>query len=244
MLKVVYCIFLRNISFVCLFLFGLESWGQQGLRKADSLFAIGQYLAAQNLYKGEVLSEKNEFRPNAILKMAYIAELNGDYTQSLYHLSLLSKIVPSESISQKMEAIAHRHHLTGYDFDDFGYLLLYVKKYGQWLYLFIIILTGYGLFELFVKYKKGESIALLAKMIVVIFLLGLIALVNVGERYKEAIVAKSPTFLRESASSASAVKGTIEKGNKVIVLGERDHWKLVYLRGKFVYIKNDDLLLI
>lgn len=239
----------RTLSYLkILFLLGAILSGhtpkaQNELHRADSLFAIGQYLSARELYQGE-LSVENGSKPNALLKMAYIAELNGDYTESLYYLSILSKVVPSEAIYQKMEAIALKHRLSGYTFDDFGYFVLYVKKYGQWLFLFLAALIGYILFELFVKYRKNESITFVPKAIVILFLLGLLAALNISDLYQEGIVANSPTFLRESPSSASAVRGTIGKGNKVIVLGGRDHWKLVLLQRKLVYIKQDDLLLI
>jgi tetratricopeptide (TPR) repeat protein len=236
--------YLRRLIFGIFVFFSGEIAAQQEFYRADSLFAIGQYLAAQDLYKSELASEKDLTRPNAILKLAYIAELNGDFTQSLYFLTLLSKITPSEAIYQKMEAIALKERLTGYDFNDWGYLILYLKKYGMGLFLFLLILTGYALFELILKYRKNESIGFVAKSIVILFLLGMIAMLNLGEVYEEGIVANTPTFLRESPSSASAVVGTIGKGNKVIVLGERDHWKLVLLKGKLVYIKKDDLFLI
>ncbi len=217
--------------------------GQDQLRQADSLFAIGQYLSAQELYKTQ-LSADNGFRPTALLKLAYIAELNGDYTKSLYYLTVLSKGTPSEAIYQKMEALALKYRLSGYTFDDFGYLVLYVKKYGQWLFLVLVVIAGYLLFELFVKYRKNESITFVPKTIVVLFLLGLLLVLNINELYDEGIIASDTTFLRDSPSSASSVVGTIGKGNKVIVLGKRDHWKLVFLKGKFVYVKQDDLLLI
>ncbi len=216
---------------------------QDQLRQADSLFAIGQYLSAQELYKTQ-LSADNGFRPTALLKLAYIAELNGDYTKSLYYLAVLSKGAPSEAIYQKMEALALKHRLSGYTFDDFGYLVLYVKKYGQWLFLVLVAIAGYVLFELFVKYSKNESITFVPKAIIILFLLGLLLVLNINELYEEGIVASDTTFLRDSPSSASSVVGTIGKGNKVIVLDKRDHWKLVFLQGKFVYIKEDDLLLI
>lgn len=233
----------RLLGFALFLFLSVDVSAQRELHRADSLFAIGQYLAAQDLYKINLVSQ-NQFRPNALLKLAYIAELNGDYTQSLYYLSVLSKIVPSEAIYQKMEAIALKQRLTGYDFNDFEYLVLYVKKYGQWLYLFLVFVAGYILFELFVKYRKSESITFIPKAIVVLFLMGLVGVLNLGSLYEEGIVATNPTFLREKPSSASAVKGLIGKGNKVIVLGGRDHWKLVWLRGEFVYIKQENLLLI
>ena len=217
--------------------------GQERLHQADSLFAIGQYLSAQELYKKQLITD-NRFRPTALLKLAYIAELNGDYTNSLYYLAVLSRGAPSEAIYQKMEALALKYRLSGYTFDDFGYLVLYVKKYGQWLFLVMIAIAGYALFELFVKYRKTESITFVPKAIVLLFLLGLLVALNVNEFYDEGIIASDTTFLRDSPSSASSVVGTIGKGNKVIVLGKRDHWKLVFLKGKFVYLKQDDLLLI
>jgi hypothetical protein len=231
------------ISFVCVLAVTSGAKAQDILYKADSLFAIGQYLSAQEIYKSHV-GQEDRFMPNAILKMAYIAEINGDYTQSLYYLSVLSKVVPSEAIYQKMEAVALKNRLSGYSFDDFGYFILYVKKYGHWLYLFLVFFTGYILFELFVKYRKNEEINVLPKLIVSILLIGLLVILNVGALYQEGIVAQSPTFLRKSPSSASTVVGTVGKGNKVIVLGKRDHWKMVLLKGKIVYIRQSDLLTI
>ncbi len=217
------------------------------LQQADSLFAIGQYTVARDLYKSQLLKDEEkgkQWRPHVLLKMAYIEEVNGDYTQSLYYLSLLSNIAPSEAIYQKMEAIALKHRLSGYTFNDFSYFVLYIKKYGKWVYLFMIAVTGYVLVELFLKYRKNEAITFFPKLIIVLFLIALLVVINIGSLYKEAIVASSPTFMRDKPSSASAVLGTINKGNKVVVLGRKDHWKLVLVKGKLTYIRESDLLLI
>jgi len=233
--------FLRLVLLSGVLLVASRASAQEQLRQADSLFAIGQYLSAQQLYKTQL---DKSFRPIVLLKLAYIAELNGDYTQSLYYLTVLSKRSPSEAIYQKMEALGLKYRLNGYTFDDFGYFILYVKKYGQGLFVVLIVIAGYLLSELLIKYSKNESITFVPKAIVVLFLLGLLLVLNLNELFEEGIVANDTTFLRNSPSSASSVVGTISKGNKVIVLGKRDHWKLVLLKGKFVYIKQDDLLLI
>jgi len=220
---------------------------QTTLKQADSLFAIGQYSAARDLYKSQLITDAEKrkmMRPNVLLKMAYIEEINGDYTQSLYYLSLLSSIAPSEALYQKMEAIALKYRLSGYTFNDFGYFVLYIRKYGKWVYLFIVGVMGYILLELFLKYRKNEVLTFFPKALVVLFLLSLLVMINIGSLYKEAIVANSPTFLRDKPSSASAVLGTVSKGNKVVVLGQRDHWKLVWLNGKLSYIRESDLLII
>ncbi len=241
---------LVRIKFLSCLLGMLVCWNSYGkppeqhaLHRADSLFTIGQYRLAQELYRAHFNSQPAS-NPNLLLKMAFIAERNGAYTHALYYLSCLAEMEPSVMLYSKMEAIAEQHGLSGYAFNDFNYLMLFFRSYGDWLYLFLLALMTYVLYEVVRKYRLKERIRTRHKLVIIAYLAGLLVAFNIGSSYQEGIVAGNPAFVREKPSSASAVAGTIAPGNKVVILKATDHWKMVWWDQKLVYLRSHDLMII
>lgn len=213
------------------------------LKYADSLFVIGQFQHAKEIYQEHSESEKF-VNPHILLKLAYIYEKEGDITQSLYNLSQVSKYEPNVALYEKMATMSEIHRLSGYDFDDFSYFIFYFKRYGFVIYFILVLFGVYILRIMILKRKLRERIRSIHKWFLAVYLAILLVVFNWTEFFNYGIIRDDPTFLRSYPSSASPAIQEFNKGHKVPVLFGIDHWRLIWWNNKFVYVRADALLLL
>lgn len=232
-----------SLSF--LFFFSIKSLATENhtLKLADSLFVIGQFQQAKEIY--QVHAEKEKFvNPNILLKLAYIYEKEGDYTQCLYNLSRVSKYEPTIALFEKMSTMGEVHQLSGYDFNDFSYFVIYFKRYGFVVYFVLILFGFYILRIMFLKSKLKERIRPVHRWFMTVYLIALLVVFNWTEFFHYGIIKDDPSFLRAYPSSASPAIKEFNKGHKVPVLMNIDQWRLIWWNNKFVFVREDALLLL
>ena len=220
--------------------FGVVLAQSPALHLADSLFTIGRYTAAKKIYIKNFNSEE-KYTPALLLKLSFIAEKSNEPAESLYYLSLLSQKQPSVKLLEKISTIAAAYNLEGYEFNDFSYFLVFYRKYGAYIPILLLTLGIYVVTVMFIKHRNGEITHKRHKWAVVLYLIALLGLLNVPSNYKTAVVKKERTYVRGYPSAASPVVHTIEKGNKLTIIGERDQWNRVIWDGKIVFIRKSDL---
>src|SRR5690606_38048067 len=76
-----------------------------------------------------LFTEEGVYTPQMLLKMAYIHEGLGDYSQALFYLNNYYVKTSDETALRKMEALAEKHKLSGYQFTDTDLFLSYYNKY-------------------------------------------------------------------------------------------------------------------
>lgn len=211
------------------------------LKSADSLFAMAKYTEAEILYKKNFQNnEKNN--PNLLLKLAFLSEKRNNYTSCLYYLSKLALTKPSRSLFEKMDNLAKEQNLTGYEFDDYNYFIIFYRRYGEYIPILLLTLGAYIVFIMVIKTKRHESILWIHKASTLVYLLIILAMINAPSLYRTAVIANDNTFLREEPSSASGVVEVVKKGHKLTLFGSVDHWNRVIWNNKIVYIRKNDLL--
>lgn len=212
------------------------------LHEADSLFGVGQYNRAKSIYQKSLL--QRPYLAKAPLpiyyKLAFIADNQQDYVNSLYYLSKIYRYQPRQSILNKINEIAATYNLQGYEVGNFDFVFLLFRNYASYLILFLLFIGIYAFGVLLQKTKQNEPIKSRHKWIVVIYLLGLLLLLNLPDSYQLAIINRNPTYLREAPSSASPVVGNIPTGNKVTIIGKEDIWVRIWWKGNDFYIRAVD----
>ena len=211
------------------------------LEAADSLFAKGQFGVAESLYIKEFKNNKKS-NPNLLLKLAFLAEKRNDYTRSLYYLSCLAEIAPSVSLFQKMNTVAVKYGLKGYEFNDFSYFQIAYRKYGDLIPIALLSLAVYVFVVMWIKVKNRERVFVRHKWALVVYLLALLTLLNVPFNYGYGVVDTAGTYLREYPSAASPVVAKLQKGHKVMIIGSRDRWNVIIWDKELVFIRDHDLL--
>ena len=83
------------------------------MRRADSLFAAGQYEASFPGYRQQVWQQRR-VSPQLLLKMAYAQQQLGHYPAALLYLSMAQARQPRVRTWRQLVALAAQHRLVGY----------------------------------------------------------------------------------------------------------------------------------
>ncbi|WP_229253899.1 SH3 domain-containing protein [Dyadobacter sp. NIV53] len=210
------------------------------LKAADSLFAMAKYTEAETLYKKNYKEDEknNEY---LLLKLAFLSEKTNNYTNCLYYLNKLALINPSRRLFEKMDNLAVEQNLSGYDFDDYNYFIIFYRRYGEYIPILLLTLGSYIVFIMVLKTRRKEPILQFHKISTIVYLVVLLGVVNIPSLYKTGIIVNDNTFLREEPSSASNVVEMVRKGHKLTIFGSVDHWDRVIWNNRIVYIRKNDL---
>ena len=210
------------------------------LKMADSLFAMARYPQSLTLYKKN-FSDNEKNNQSLLLKLAFLAEKTNNYTDCLFYLSKLALINPSRRLFEKMDKLAREQNLTGYEFDDYNYFIIFYRRYGDYIPILLLTLGTYIVVIMVTKVRRKEPIMQIHKLSIIAYLIVLLGILNVPSLYRTCIIINENTFLRDEPSSAAAVIDRVGKGHKLTVVGSVDHWNRVIWNNQIVYIRKSDL---
>ena len=237
--KIIFFLFL-NLSFLQL----AKSQTDVGLlKKADSLYKTENFSASELIYEQSLSKIKNPSK-SLFLKLASIKEKKGDFLKTLYYLNKAYELDPNEKILAKLNEIATLHELKGYELSDFNFLILFYKQYSGFLVAILLILGIYIFVILFIKKYKSDYIPINQKVFLVIYLFGVGMLLNLPDKYHQGIINHDGVLLHSEPSAAAPIEVSIDKGNRLNVLGGNDIWRRVIWNEKFLYLKESDIWLV
>jgi len=213
------------------------------LHTADSLFSIGRYTEANRLYQTFYQNSKT-FNPNLLLRLSFLAEKANSPATSLYYLSILAQKQPDAALLEKMSQIASQQNLTGYEFNDFSYFLIFYRKYGGYIPILLLTLGIYVVAVMVLKVRRHELIQKRHKWTATIYLFALLALLSIPGNYEAGVVKGQLVHIRGFPSSAAPVVETVRQGHRLTIIGSRDRWKRVIWKGDVVFIRDTDLWII
>ncbi len=213
------------------------------LHAADSLFSIGRFAEANRLYQSQYQNGK-KFNPNLLLKLSFLAEKANNPARSLYYLSVLAMKQPNRSLLEKMNQIAIQQNLTGYEFNDLSYFLIFYRRYGGYIPILLLTLGIYVVAVMVIKVIRKERIQKRHKWTTVAYLLALLALLNVPANYESGVLNKQLVHIRAFPSAAAPVIETVGQGHKLTIIGSRDRWKRVIWKGNIVFVRDSDIWII
>jgi hypothetical protein len=209
------------------------------LRQADSLFLAKQYTQSLELY--QTMFDQGQYTPAMLLKMAFIEEGLNETGRALYHLNLYYKATNDKTALEKMELLATKYNLEGYEQTDAGIALSYYHDYRTEISIALaalLFLTASGAF--FQKRKKSKPIALSILMILWITVLGIH--LNFGEAINNGIISHPQTYAMSGPSAGAPVAAILNAGHRVEVIGKKDVWLKIRWDGETVYIKEGNIL--
>jgi tetratricopeptide (TPR) repeat protein len=213
------------------------------LKSADSLYKVENFGASELFYEQNIQKIKNP-STTLFLKLAAIKEKKGDFLKSMYYLNKAYELSPSEKILAKLNEMATLHELKGYELSDFNFLILFYKQYSGFLVALLLILGIYIFVILFIKKYKSNYTPFNQKVFLVVYLFGVGLLLNLPDKYHQGIINHDGVFLRSEPSSAASVEVSINKGNRLNVLGGNDIWRRVIWNDRFLYLKESDIWLV
>jgi hypothetical protein len=209
------------------------------LKQADSLFQAKRYV--QSLEHYQTILDNKQYSPAMFLKMAFIHEGLGHVGTALYYLNRYYILTHDQTVSNKMEELAAKYNLTGYEFSDRQKIRSIYQQYKTpisfvWMALSVFLLSVI----LFLKRKKQTI--LFATSFLVIILIGFLIHVNVAHTFSSGIVSHAQTYLMSGPSAGANVVAVIEDGHRVNVIGKRDVWLKIKWKDETVFVKENNLL--
>ncbi|HEY5692844.1 MAG TPA: hypothetical protein VIS49_15415 [Cyclobacteriaceae bacterium] len=211
------------------------------IAQADSLFTRKQYTQSLELYQ-EILRQR-QYSKALLLKMAFIHEGLGHLGESLYYLDLYYLASNDKQALIKMEEVAKKNRLVGYESNQKQLVFSLLRKYN-----YIIVSTAIGslvfLFAALIYQRKSKRSPLPTAILMLIPMAILFFQINMSERTDQAIVSTNSTYLMSGPSAGSSVVSIINEGHLLNVLDKKDIWIHVKWMNQDVYLKEDQVLMV
>lgn len=213
------------------------------LKQADSLFAIQQYTESFKLYD-QVYTEANMVSPAMLLKMAFIQEGLGEFSEALYYLSEYYLMTSDDAAVEKIVTLSKEHNLRGYEFTDFDLIQSFVKK-NQYIFIYVLLAIALAGLAYFISRKKEHAGKPYGFGISYVLLLGLLFyLTNFSLTPDHAIITESNTYIMTAPSAGAEVIRVSNKGHRVKVAGQEDVWTKIEWNGETAFVRQDNLRLL
>lgn len=209
------------------------------LQQADSLFKLKQYTQSFEIY--EALLSVNQYSPAMLLKMAYIQEGLGKVSKSLYYLNLYYLTTGDAQSLEKMQELATKGRLEGYQNPDQDKFYYHLGKYGFLISLTFMALVLFAMAFVYREKQKNQK-PIGAMVLLFIFILSLAVSVNFSPKDSSVIINSSNTYLMAGPSAGAKVVGVVNEGHKLRVLNKKDVWLEVEWLDKPAYIKENRVL--
>ena len=234
-------------AILCLFLFATEARSADDvpsaedkrslpLAKADSLFNKKQYTQALEVYQS--IFSSGQYSPAMLLRMAYIQEGLNHLGESLYYLNLYFLATDDSQALKKMEELAKKNNLQGYETDELTQALTLLQENYTSIAMALTALCLFVLSFMYVQTTRKNEKPLLSGIALLMLLAVLFVHVNYSKKAQRAIVAGSPTYLMSGPSAASSVVAIIGEGHQLQIRGKEDVWLKVTWKDGEAWVKE------
>ncbi|MEO9803153.1 MAG: SH3 domain-containing protein [Reichenbachiella sp.] len=208
-----------------------------GLLKADSLFKLQKYTESFEIYE-KILEERNEASPQMLMKMAYIKEGLGDYSQALIYLNKYYQQTSDKRAQNKMQELAEEHSLNGFSLSDAvffkGLINKYYVEFNALLFLIALFLAGIAVYR---KLKSGSNAMPYASSAVVVLLV-FFWVINFELKEPLGIITENHAYLMTGPSAGADLIEVVTKGHRLKILDDEGIWIKVNWNGREAYIRS------
>jgi hypothetical protein len=209
------------------------------LQQADSLFLEKKY--TQSLEHYQTILSQHQYTPAMLLKMAYIQEGLNRIGPALYYLNLYYIATNDESVLQKMDELATRYNLDGYQLSDADQAMSFYRDYHLQITIALGVVALFFV-ALAVSIRRKGQPPIASAVVTLIVLLILFYHVNVGGEVSMGIIGNAHTFLMNGPSPGSSVVEIVDEGHRLEIIGKKDVWMEVLWNGEVAYVKEGNLL--
>lgn len=217
-----------------------ESGNENSLTVADSLFNNQKYTESFEIYDS-LLDNAKTSSPAMLLKMAFIKEGLGDYSNAEYYLNLYYLNTSDRKVLDKMEELANSNSLKGYEFNDMEYIKTVFLKYFDYITYLLLALAILLLVIAYRQKFKLDNLSVAPGLLLVLVLGILFYTLNFGRNYDKAIIEDNNTYLMSGPSAGAEVLEIIDKGHRVNVRDSKDVWVRIEWDSQEAYVKADKI---
>ena len=153
-----------------------------------------------------------------------IKEGLGNYSDALFYLNTLYNLTPSEEVLYKIEALAKKNNLTGYESSDLDLLFILKYRYYQESVFILLGLLISTLIIIFIQFKKKETPSTVFIAISAILITSTIYFTNFKLLPDKAIVTNQEASLRTHPTNAASTITNIPNGTRIEIKDDFDIW--------------------
>jgi hypothetical protein len=210
------------------------------LKTADSLYQSKLYTQSFEHYE-EILNQK-QYTPAMLLKMAYIQEGLGNVGKAMYYLNLYFLTENDEAVLEKMEELAARFNLGGYEASDADRFLTFYHEHYSSISIALAALTLFLLSLVFYTKVRLHRRPIASGIVLTLFLAGLFVHLNFGGRVMTGIISNPHTYVMDGPSPGANLISITTDGHRVEVIGKKDIWLKIRWDGRIAFIRENSLL--
>lgn len=233
-----------NILLLLILLLGYSQSGTASsfdpIKQADSLFKTKLYTQSFDLYHTLFLDKK--YSQATLLKMAFIQEGLGHLSQSLYYLNLYYLASGDEQALSKVNEVAKKNNLSGYESDQTAPLYKLMKDNYSTIVGTLAAGAIFCLSIFFYQQKRSGQKPVVLAFLSLMFLGLLFAFLNFSTPPAQGIISTSPVYLMKGPSSGASVAAIVEEGHRLTIIGHEDVWLKVAWNGEEVFVKKNQVL--
>ena len=177
-----------------------------------------------------------------LLKMAYIEEALNNVGQAMYYLNLYFLATNDKSVLEKMEELAEKYDLQGYQMNDTDRMLTFYHDYYQEITFALAVLIIFMLSLTFYVRRNFHRKPYANAVIMLFFVAAFFIHLNYGERVTTAIITSSHTYIMDGPSPGASLLQIVGDGHRVEVIGKKDVWMKIRWDGNVAFVKENNLL--
>ncbi len=208
------------------------------LHSADSLFEKKQYTESMELY--ERFYHSGFYTPRMLIRLSLIEEGLGDYTYALYYLNIYYNKIPDKSVLKKMDELASRYNLEGYEYNDIVFFTSLYHRY--YFYIVLAFLTASILFLIYLYLKKRKKAGMGLRPLLFMIILGAVYIISNYDIIPERAIVNKDASLMSAPSSGADLIGQIKKGHRVTIKSRKDIWCKIEWKGQVAFVRENNLL--
>jgi len=221
---------------IYLFLCPSDAFSDGSIGQADSLFNAGKFTESFKVY--ESVLEGGEYSSGMLIRMAYISEGLGDYSNALYFLNLYYDKTSDKRVWSKMQELATEHGLSGYEYGDADVVFNFYKQFHQYFLSSVALLSILLIVGLFRRRISGNGSSLLLGVLNFFVLVGFFMLLNYSVSQPKGIIVGNDTYLMSGPSSGADLVDVLQVGHRVVVIEDNDIWVKILWQDKEVFIRK------
>lgn len=228
------------ILFTAISVCGLRAQSSFQLKTADSLYQAQRYTQSFEHYS-QILSKK-QYTPAMLLRMAYIQEGLGNIGSAMYYLNLYFIATNDKAAHEKMEELAGKYNLEGYQSSDGERALIFYHDQYNYITMGLAAIITLMLSVMFYTRTKLRVKPVVSGTLLFVFLAILFVHLNFGERVDRGILVSQRVYIMEGPSSGAPVIAVTNGGHRVEVIGKKDVWLKILWDGKTGFVRDRALL--
>lgn len=210
------------------------------INQADSLFKAKLYTQSFDLYHQLFLDKK--YSQATLLKMAFIQEGLGHLSQSLYYLNLYYQASGDEQVLSKVNEVAKKNNLEGYESDQIAPLYKMMKDNFTTI-VGALATSAIFCLSIFIYQQKRNGQKLVGLAFLSLFFLGLLfVFLNFSSPPIQGVITTTPVYLMKGPSAGAAVAAIVDEGHRLEIKGHEDVWLKVTWKKEDVFIKKNQIL--